>query len=405
MAKLTGHYTEQQLIETSNGTLVLTAGATIRSEGEEALFEAIGQSGNTFKILGSVIALPTGPSPGVAALVTNGANSTVEIGKTGLLSGALGIFAFGADTEITNAGTILATTSGSGGVGIDINSFGNSATISNSGTVSGRIGILLLTSDAEITNEKGGRIIGHEVGVQMDSTGVGNSLTNFGTIMAVDPDDFAIQGGDDGDKVVNKGTILGKIDLGDGDDTFDFRGGLLDSVVAGGEGDDTLITKKASVVLSEQADDGIDTVKSTVGYTLGDNVEQLILLGKKTASATGNTGDNVITGNTGRNLLVGLEGEDQLSGGKGTDTLVGGADADTFILTKGGAKDTVTDFIDGEDFIRVDGYSNFNGPEDVAAHVKDKGDDVWIVMSRKDILILRDVDATLITGDDFVFNV
>src|SRR4029453_9838963 len=130
---------------------------------------------------------PTGPSPGVAALVTNGANSTVEIGKTGLLSGALGIFAFGADTEITNAGTTLATTSGAGGVAIDINSFGNSATISNSGTVSGRIGILLLTSDAEITNEKGGRIIGHEVGVQMDSTGVGNTLTNFGMIMAVDP--------------------------------------------------------------------------------------------------------------------------------------------------------------------------------------------------------------------------
>ncbi|MDH4234409.1 MAG: hypothetical protein OEV15_04660, partial [Gallionella sp.] len=67
----------------------------------------------------------------------------------------------------------------------------------------------------------------------------------------------------------------------------------------------------------------IDTVESMVSYTLGDNVENLILseYGGSTINGTGNALDNVIVGNAGNNTL---------NGGAGADTMIGGAGDDTY---------------------------------------------------------------------------
>ncbi|HSH85893.1 MAG: type I secretion C-terminal target domain-containing protein, partial [Methylophilus sp.] len=101
---------------------------------------------------------------------------------------------------------------------------------------------------------------------------------------------------------------------------------------------------------------GIDTVKSSINYTLTDYVENLVLTGSVNINGNGNNLDNIITGNIGNNSLNGAMGKDTLIGGAGNDTLTGGLGADTFVWnladrgTNGQpAIDKITDFNSAED--------------------------------------------------------
>jgi Ca2+-binding RTX toxin-like protein len=105
---------------------------------------------------------------------------------------------------------------------------------------------------------------------------------------------------------------------GGGNDTL--NGGTGADTLIGGTGNDTYVVDNAGDVVTEAANEGIDTVQSTVSYTLGDNVENLTLLGSGNLSGTGNAADNIITGNSGNNVLAGLGGADTLIGNTGTDT-------------------------------------------------------------------------------------
>ncbi|MGY0715361.1 hypothetical protein [Azospirillum argentinense] len=70
--------------------------------------------------------------------------------------------------------------------------------------------------------------------------------------------------------------------------------------------------------------EGTDTVRSAIDYTLGDNVEALVLTGAALVG-TGNALNNSLTGTAAANVLSGLDGDDTLTGGAGADTLDGGA--------------------------------------------------------------------------------
>jgi hypothetical protein len=77
---------------------------------------------------------------------------------------------------------------------------------------------------------------------------------------------------------------------------------------------------------------GTDIVRSAISYTLGANVENLLLTG--TAShETGNSSNNAITGSAGNNGFYGDPGNDTLIGGNGNDTLTGGSGTDKFVYT------------------------------------------------------------------------
>ena len=127
------------------------------------------------------------------------------------------------------------------------------------------------------------------------------------------------------------GNDLANILIGNsGNNTLD--GGAGDDTLQGGAGNDTYIVDSTSDVVTELASAGSDTVKSSVTWTLGSNVENLTLTGTGAINGAGNDLDNLITGNTGNNNLSGGLGNDTIDGGGGNDTMLGGLGNDTYIV-------------------------------------------------------------------------
>lgn len=187
-------------------------------------------------------------------------------------------------------------------------------------------------------------------------------------------------------------------------------GGRGHDALAGGKGNDTYVVDSAGDVVSENPNEGTDTVRTSASYTLPDNVENLQLTGGGNINGTGNTGNNTVEGNAGDNLLDGAGGNDTVSyssaaaaiqvslatlgpqntggagndslvdfenlvggkfddiltgdggnnglnGGLGLDTLTGGGGQDHFVFSNApdaGNIDTITDFVSGQDALWLD---------------------------------------------------
>ena len=166
-----------------------------------------------------------------------------------------------------------------------------------------------------------------------------------GQLVAIADDNDNIVEGTAGDDLLpglgGNDTILGfagddTLEGGDGDDTLFggddddmLRGGAGADIMAGGDGNDVYVVESAADAVSEGADAGFDTVRSSISYTLSANVERLLLTGGPAIDGTGNDLNNVIVGNNAANELNGLDGNDVLRGRGGDDVLIGGLGADT----------------------------------------------------------------------------
>ncbi|MBD1212067.1 MAG: calcium-binding protein, partial [Dolichospermum circinale Clear-D4] len=125
-----------------------------------------------------------------------------------------------------------------------------------------------------------------------------------------------------------------------GNDTL--NGGAGIDTLIGGSGNDTYVVDTTTDIITEVLNGGIDTIQSSVTYTIASltNVENLTLTGTA-ISGTGNVLNNIITGNSANNTL---------NGGSGKDTLIGGAGDDTYIVD---STDIITEVINsGTDTIQ-----------------------------------------------------
>lgn len=131
------------------------------------------------------------------------------------------------------------------------------------------------------------------------------------------------------DNVITGNARANTLNGGFGNDTL--NGGTGADTMNGGSGNDRyLVDNVLDVVVEDPNGIGpnIDTVLSAVAYALGDNLENLVLLGSA-ETGVGNALDNTITGNAVGNFLSGAAGADTLNGLTGNDLLNGGLGGDT----------------------------------------------------------------------------
>ncbi|MEI7473596.1 MAG: calcium-binding protein [bacterium] len=133
----------------------------------------------------------------------------------------------------------------------------------------------------------------------------------------------------DSDYSEGKGNELNNMIIGSNSSNI-IDGGLGTDTMIGGKGNDTYFIDNIGDLIIESANEGIDTVNSSISYSLLTTIENLQLIGTANINGTGNTLNNIITGNDGNNTL---------NGGAGIDTLVGGFGDDTYVV------DTITDII------------------------------------------------------------
>jgi len=334
---------------------------------------------------------------GGSAIKIVGDRDIVSVGETGHVSSIYGaIFLSGDANRITNSGEIVG---GLGSAGILV-SAGTGTHIQNDGLITGDGGGVDFDGDKGlVVNGKDGVITGNNYALRAN-TGSGTTFINHGLLIG--SRGTAFQSGTATPTLINDGTIKGDVSFGDGGGTFDNRGGIIQGAIIGGAGSDTLITDSAKYHLTEQADQSIDTVKSTVSYTLNDNVDALTLIGKADINGNGNAGENYLSGNVGDNILSGAQGVDHLSGGKGNDHLVGGDGRDYFIFNTGWGHDIIEDYDANDDAVMVGGWRAIGNMDDIMAHAHgDHGNTV--IEAGSDSLTLKGIHLADLDTVLFIF--
>lgn len=191
--------------------------------------------------------------------------------------------------------------------------------------------------------------------------------------------DDMIEGGAGNDSL-RGGEGIDSLFGGEGNDFLD--GGLGADFMVGGVGNDTYVVDDAGDVIVELENEGTDSVKSFISYTLGDHLEHLFLLGGD-INGTGNGANNAIRGTNAANILNGMAGNDGLDGGLGDDVLIGGAGndylrgglgSDQFVfdiadVAGGNGGDTIVDFsFDDGDSLKFVGYGPGGGTVAVSSY-------------------------------------
>lgn len=225
--------------------------------------------------------------------------------------------------------------------------------------------------------------------------------------------DDVLQGGA-GNDTLDGGTGADVLDGGDGDDVYnvDNEGDIIRETApsatgaagkksSSGSGFDPIggtLMMASGPSAAVVAGTSVDNVNSSVSYQLGDNLENLTLIGDGNIDGTGNELANAIFGNDKDNKLdggIGVDflsaggGADQLTGGIGDDMLMGGAGNDVYLFKRGDGRDT----IDNVDLLRNTGNLAIPQAVDVLRFSADITDTDIIVSRNGDHLALMIKDS------------
>jgi Ca2+-binding RTX toxin-like protein len=238
-----------------------------------------------------------------------------------------------------------------------------------------------------------------------------DSLTGSGSNDAIygEAGDDTIDGGDGDDKLFGDNEYY---EGNEGNDTLyggtgnDFlNGGDGSDAMFGGTGNDTYIVNDQGDTVTEYPNQGVDTVKSSVSFTLGERIDNLFLTNVSDAiNGTGNALNNKIIGSFSSNTLSGGDGKDILSGEDGNDSLYG-EDGDDSLY--GGFENDYLDGGSGEDYLNG-GYhdDSLYGGEDNDTLDGWNGDDDLYGGTGNDTLLGDLGDDTLYgnDGDDYLYE-
>ena len=165
----------------------------------------------------------------------------------------------------------------------------------------------------------------------------------------------AIISGLAGNDTLIAGAINQTLDGGAGTDTLK-DGGFSGVTLLGGAGNDTYAVSNASTIVTETANNGTDTVQTTLNsYLLPANVEKLVFTGTGSFTSTANAAGESITGGTGADSLG--------DGGFANVTLKGGGGADTFTVTS--ASTTVSETAGSTNATVMTTLANYSLPGNV----------------------------------------
>lgn len=157
--------------------------------------------------------------------------------------------------------------------------------------------------------------------------------------------------------------------------------------VLGFNGSDRLIGGKGNDFLLGGGGD--DSIKGGGGRDVADGE-------KGNDVIKGGGGNDTLSGGAGKDNLNGGGGNDEVDGGRGSDVMRGGGGRDTFVLSQGAGEDTIRDFKNGQDKLRITGISFAD------LSIEAQGDDTLISTGSDSLAILNNVRARTITQADFV---
>lgn len=247
----------------------------------------------------------------------------------------------------------------------------NSVYANVSYTLGNNIQDLVLVGSDSINGTGNGwanRISGNDASNVIDGSGGDDTLQGLGG------DDIVIGG--DGNDILDGGIGADIMEGGYGNDVY-YVDDVGDQVI--GEEPSYGDSSEAQFASSSNEDYQEswfgDTVVSAINYTLGDNLENLVLAGTALIGTgnevsnelrgneldnvlNGGAGDDYIDGRSGGDILNGGDGSDSLKGGSGNDRLVGG-DGNDFYYFSAGDGDDIIDNADawGNDELFVSGAS------------------------------------------------
>ena len=375
-------------IKQDGSTWIVKEGVTVDVAGGYALDNALGADNVEYIIEG---ALGGDNSSMWRGMNEWGKNTRIEVTETGLITGGTGVLAMGDNLKVFNDGVITGDSTA-----LDID--GRNYFIRNSGLITASDindkAILINSSFAngKIINEQDGIIDGVVEAV----SGGAVTFINKGTIADVPTAAIDVYLSANDDHFVNRGTLNGTAFLGAGNDVADLRNGTATGIVSGSQGNDTYIVNKDDGQAFEYADQGIDTLKTSVNFDarMGNGeIENFKAIGKTGITIIANEYDNMITGNRGKNFLDGQAGDDTLRGGKS---------ADIFNFGTGKDSDRIMDFEDGKDVINVASWNNIGDFSDIQAIMSVSGDDLVLAFGNDD-LTLRNTKISELDASDFIF--
>ena len=213
---------------------------------------------------------------------------------------------------------------------------------------------------------KGYRLPGHIENLVLMDSPIPDTEWVHGSLV-IDPNVSGIGIGNDLNNTLRGSRTANVLDGGAGADTL-----------IGSLGDDTYVVDNGGDQVVEQANEGIDTVQTSVSFVLPEYVESLILTGRGAINGTGNARNNTILGNDAENVLDGRAGNDILNGEEG---------ADTFLFGVGFGQDVVADMTQTGAVDTVLILANLT-PDDLGVFQRD-GDVVLSVAETTDELILE----------------